>query len=166
MINKNLSSEINQMAKLDQIARKATLRDDSAWKKVRVIDKENLIKIKKIVKKHGWPIIELVGKKASNNAWLIVQHADADVDFQEYCLQLIKKAIKVNEIAKSNIAYLTDRILVNKGKPQIYGTQFRKNPSGELVPQKIKSEKNLNALRKKMRLETFEVYKKRIEATQ
>lgn len=42
--------------------------------------------MKKIVKKHGWPGISLVGKKASVGAWLLAQHADRDLRFQKNVL--------------------------------------------------------------------------------
>lgn len=47
------------------------------------IDKKNTLKIKKIIERYDWPTINLVGKKASKNAWLLVQHADHDVKFQK-----------------------------------------------------------------------------------
>lgn len=163
MKNKKLAKEILEMARLDQEIRKAYTKNPSFSKKLEKIDRVNLPKMKRIVNEFGWPTTALVGKKASALAWLLVQHADNDIKFQEYCLKLIKKAAKDRQILEANIAYLTDRILVNKGKPQIYGTQFYKDETGKFVPRPIKNMKMLDKMRKKMGLGTFELYKKKLE---
>lgn len=60
-------------------------------------------------------------------------------------------------------AYLTDRILVNIGKPQTYGTQFYKNPNGKLIPRPIKNTNLLEKRRKAVGLGSFKLYKKQME---
>jgi hypothetical protein len=62
---------------------------------------------------------------------------DHDVKFQEYCLNLMKNASD-GDVLKKQIAYLTDRILVNTGKKQLYGTQFYLNKKGVYGPRPIK----------------------------
>lgn len=69
-------------------------------------------------------------------AWLLIQHADSDVEFQQYCLELMEREVESGGVAKSDVAFLTDRILVNKGKPQLYGTQFYES-KGKLIPMSI-----------------------------
>lgn len=119
MINRTLAQEILGMARLDQSVRKL-------GKETSHVDQKNLVRMKQIIADFGWPTISLVGKKASHMAWLLVQHADTDLKFQKHCLGLMKKAVKKKEVQLPNIAYLTDRVLVNQGKSQIYGTQFYK----------------------------------------
>lgn len=156
-----IAKEIIQMANLDQKIRKVNTAKRTHLKKLKEIDRLNLAKIKWIVKKIGCPTVTKVGKKASHFAWLLIQHADRDVKFQEYCLNLMKKTGEDNEASKVNIAFLTDRILVNKGKPQLYGTQFYES-KGKLVPRPIKDADKLNERREKMDIEPFEVYKKKL----
>lgn len=158
---RKIAQEIIQMALLDQKVRKAYELKPAYLKKMREIDELNLTKVKKIVKQIGWPTISLVGKKASHFAWLLIQHADIDVEFQQYCLELMKKEVENGEVTKTDIAYLTDRILVNKGKPQLYGTQFY-DRERELIPREILDISNLNKRRKSMGLEPFEIYKKKL----
>lgn len=126
------------------------------------IDKENTKTLKKIIKKNGWPTISLVGKKTSHNLWLLVQHADHDVEFQEKCLGLMKKIFESNQndILKQDIAFLTDRTRVNRNKPQIFGTQFYLNKQDILVPRPIKNKKYLAKRRKKYGLPSFKIYLK------
>ena len=119
MKNKKLAQEILTMAKLDQAIRKS-------GGEITAVDQKNLTRMKQIVSDFGWPTISLVGKKASHMAWLLVQHADTHLKFQKHCLNLMKEAIKKKEVMLPDIAYLTDRVLVNQGKLQIYGTQFYK----------------------------------------
>jgi len=118
--------------------------------------------MKKIVRELGWPTIQKVGKKASYNAWLLVQHADQNLKFQEKCLSLMIKEQENNfkSINKKNIAYLIDRILVHKNKKQIYGTQFYRDKKGKLIPRPIKNKNELENLRKSVGLEPFSEYKK------
>lgn len=54
--------------------------------------------------------------------WTIIQHSK-DIPYQKEYLKMLEGLPKMNERNK-DIAYLTDKILVNEGKSQIYGTQF------------------------------------------
>lgn len=162
MRNRKLANTILQMAKADQEIRKAFLKDASLYREVEKIDVSNPKKMKILVKKFGWPTISLVGKKASHFAWLLVQHADMDVEFQEHCLALMKKEVESGEVSKADIAYLTDRVLVNKGKKQIYGTQFYRNKAGKLVSKPIKDVANTDRRRREMDMESFGLYSKKL----
>ncbi|MBI5405700.1 hypothetical protein HY972_01520 [Candidatus Kaiserbacteria bacterium] len=101
-----------------------------------------------------WPTVSKVGKETSHNAWLLVQHAYHQVDFQEQCLALMKQE-SAGEVASRNIAMLEDRVRVNKNQPQLYGTQFRQT-TGEHKPLPIEDEVNVNERRKQMGFDTLE----------
>jgi hypothetical protein len=161
MKNKKLAKEILQMTKVDQKIRKAFLNDASLAKELEKIDISNLKRLKKIIKKFGWPTIQLVGKRESNLALLLIQHADHDLKFQKFCLRLMIKEAKRGNVLWENVAYLTDRVLVNSDKPQLYGTQFY-DRERELIPREILDISNLNKRRKRMGLEPFEKYKKKL----
>ena len=79
--------------------------------------------IREIVAEHGWPGKTLVGEDGAHAAWLIVQHQDPDVAFQRRCLELMRLAFESGEVTARDLAFLTDRVLSNEGKPQMYGTQ-------------------------------------------
>jgi hypothetical protein len=115
---------------------------------------ENYLWLKKIIEKEGWLMEEKVGKGGENCAWLIVQHCDFDLPFQKKCLKLIESLPLTTE-RKGYIAYLTDRILVNEGKKQVYGTQFR---NGE--PCLIDDADKLDERRKGLGLDDFDDYYK------
>jgi hypothetical protein len=154
---RNYSKELVEMGERDQ-----KMRFDSQNPELNItfdkkIDKENKEKLQKIIKKIGWPTIAKVGEEASYAAWLVVQHADHDIAFQEECLKLMLESKE--DVLPGNIAYLMDRVAVNKGELQIYGTQFYRNEDGQIIPRPIKDIKNLNSRRKEMGLEGFSVYR-------
>jgi hypothetical protein len=76
-----------------------------------------------IVAKHGWPGKSLVGKDGARAAWLVVQHSH-DLAFQKRCLEMLEIAVAQGEAQAVEHAYLYDRVAVNEGRPQRWGTQF------------------------------------------
>jgi hypothetical protein len=119
--NKILCFRLLWMAKNDQRARQ-TFLNDRPWN--RDVDFHHTQVMKKIIAKHGWPGEKLVGLLGVQAAWLLVQHADHDRQFQKQCHHLLADAVKNRDAAAQHLAYLTDRICVGDGIPQIYGTQF------------------------------------------
>ena len=124
--NPELAHELLQMAKTDQEMRARAKKDASVWNDE--IDHANTARLREIVHENGWPTISLVGPEASQAAWLLVQHAYADPAFMKQCLELMKAAGE--DVASANVAFLEDRLLTMEGRPQIYGTQFRKGENG------------------------------------
>lgn len=116
-------------------------------------------RLKQIISEYGWPDAKKVGRKGEMCAWLIAQHADRDVEFQESSLRLMKDSPS-SEKLDQDIALLTDRVLVNRGRKQLYGTQFYKGRDGKLKPRPIRDMKNLDKRRKEVGLGSFDEYKK------
>ena len=154
-MNLKIKKELSEIFNKDQEIRKNSKYNSK-------IDKENQKKLKSIMREYGWPTKESFDKKSEMISWLIVQHADNDIKFQEKCLKILK-ILPSNKTRKQYITYLTDRVLVNKKRKQIYGTQFYKNKNNKLVPRPITNIKNLNKRRKENGLELFEQYKKKME---
>lgn len=123
-------------------------------------DEENTKWLKEIINKQGWPTYTLVGKDGAQSAWLLVQHADADPKFQRQCLDLMTKLPK-NEVSLSNLAYLTDRVLLAEGKKQLYGTQFT-TIDGKMQPRPLEDEANVDKRRADMGLNSLAEYAKTI----
>lgn len=73
----------------------------------------------------GFPDYEMVGKEASEAFWLIVQHCDHDPEFQERVSDAMRPAVERGAADGVKLAYLTDRVLVNSGRGQMYGTQVK-----------------------------------------
>ncbi len=82
-------------------------------------------RLKEIIAEYGWPTHDLVGRDGGTAAWLIAQHADFDVAFQQQAVELIQPAVEAAQADPTELAYLTDRVAVNLGEPQTYGSQIR-----------------------------------------
>ena len=118
--------------------------EDEAW--WADIDTTNTRRMQEIIAEHGWPGKSFVGEDGSFNAWLLVQHADKQVDFQKQCLELLRTAVEAGEASAQNLAYLTDRVRANEDLPQVYGTQCH-TVDGELVSREIEDAEHVDQRR-------------------
>jgi hypothetical protein len=158
-----IAAEILEMRRIDQEMRAAQsgkIIDKPAWDKN--VDRTNTEKLKQIIATIGWPTISKVGEKASEGAWLLAQHADHDIKFQKDCLRLMSVEPE-SEVSEIDIAYLHDRICVNEGRPQFYGTQFYTNYHGAYGPREIEQAEKVDERRKAIGLDSLSDYKKRLE---
>jgi hypothetical protein len=134
-------------------------RIKAAIENCRKIDAENRRRVAEIVGQYGWPGRSLVGRDGAGMAWLLVQHADKDVELQKHCLAMMQAATE-GEVAPQHIAMLTDRVLVNQGLEQIYGTQM----DGTFKPRPIKDVEHVDQRRAAMDLPPLEEYVKQAKA--
>jgi hypothetical protein len=125
-------------------------------KKLQAVDNGNRLWLSEKIKQYGWPGKSLVGEQAAHAAWLLVQHADADPDFQEQCLEQMKAAAP-GEVVSIDIAYLTDRVLVARGRPQVYGTQCEE-VDGRFQPRACIEPEALDQRRKEVGLQPIKEY--------
>jgi len=158
-----LHLELLEMKRIDQAIRSMDHAVADADKPVHGtdmsgVDVRNTARMKEIVAQYGWPTSSMVGEEGATAAWLLVQHADHDPQFQRNCLELMKQ-VPAGEVSKADVAYLTDRVLVNEGKNQLYGTQFW-SPNGKMEPRPIEDEANLDKRRKEVGLSLFAEYAK------
>jgi len=116
----------------------------------------NATELNNIVEIIGYPTIDKVGQEASEAAWLVIQHSIEKPEFMRKCLKLLETAVEENKAESKNLAYLTDRILVFEGKPQLYGTQFDWDEKGDLSPNPFDSLVKVNKRRKSIGLNTLE----------
>jgi len=177
-LNEGLRKELLQRVKEDQDGRFAMIEmlkrakiatTDEAKKanvaeakRLEAIDRQNTARMKEIVAKHGWPGKSLVGVDGANAAWLLVQHADLDKPFQKRCLELMREAFKRKEVSGTDLAYLTDRVLVGQKEKQLYGTQFNQ-VDGKWVPAPIQDEANVDKRRKEVGMLSMAEYTKLLE---
>src|SRR5690606_15040214 len=95
--------------------------DKAEWSKE--VDHRNTSRLKEIIKAIGWPTTSKVGWEPARAAWLLVQHATEEPDFMEECFELMVGEPD-NEVLRSELALLHDRISILRGNLQYYGTQF------------------------------------------
>ena len=120
------------------------------------LDLDNQEWLRTLLENHGWPSREIY-QESAQTAWLIAQHADNDLEFQKYCLKVLTEAVEKGRAPAKERAYLQDRVLVNQGLPQIYGTQVTLK-DGKLMPKELKEPESVNERRKSVGLPTLEEY--------
>jgi hypothetical protein len=109
-----------------------------------------------IIDKIGYPTVDQVGKEANEAAWLVVQHSIGQPEFMKKCAFLLEKSVAENQADAKQLAYLTDRIAVFEGRPQLYGTQFDWDENGEMNPNSFEELEIANQRRKKIGLNSLE----------
>lgn len=95
---------------------------------------DNAQRLQAVIDEIGWPAQEQVGEEASQAAWLIVQHAISLPQFMKSTLALMHEQKTMRTIDPVALAFLSDRIAMFEGSPQLYGTQFVDDERGRLVP--------------------------------
>ncbi len=125
------------------------------------IERETFVRhtpiLKDIFKKYGYPDFDKVGKESSNNFWLCVQHCDHDLKFQEEVLEAMFPAVQNKKADPKNYAYLRDRVNLNSGKAQVYGTQVTYKDR-TAIPKELIDPESVNKRRKEVGLPPIEEY--------
>ena len=115
---------------------------------MQVIDERNRMKIAWILEKYGWLPKSKIGEKASEAIFFVIQHTE--LSFAERYFDQFKKLSLKGEANPMQCAMMEDRILMWKGKKQIYGTQssnkVRSDGKNAIWP--IEDPINVNYLRK------------------
>ncbi len=162
-VDPQLRKELTAMSKSDQDVRQALIAagmsrpSEELIAKMIKIDSANTERMKIILRIHGWPGKSMVGEEGETAAFLLVQHANRDPDFQKQALPLIREAYKVGETSGEHLALLTDRVLVSDGKMQLYGSQAE-IVDGKIIVKPIEDESNLNKRRAELGLQPMDEY--------
>ncbi|RZL04862.1 MAG: hypothetical protein EOP40_21295, partial [Rubrivivax sp.] len=80
-----------------------------------------------LLDREGYPGLREVGPDACEHFWNLLQAADGDPALQRRALGLLKEQVARQNAPARHLAWLQDRVLVNGGQPQWYGTQVRLN---------------------------------------
>ncbi len=128
LIKMYINDQIARGGNMDNVISKYKLSKEEAVKTADAmsIDEENRNKLKGIFAKYGFPTKKMVGNDAMNGVFLMIQHSDNDKVWQKSQLPNIELAVKKGDMDGQSYAYLYDRIKINSGEKQLYGTQFSK----------------------------------------
>ena len=108
----------------------------------------NAARLRDLISEHGWPVEDIAGKDGSEAAWFIVQHAVGEPEFQRMALSMLQAASAKRKIPAWHAAYLEDRVAMQEGRPQRFGTQWVDDPrDGFIRPWKLAEPENVNFLR-------------------
>lgn len=129
----------------------------------RAIDIANTQDLKELLKVYQWFKISEFGEIGDNQAWIIVQHADLDPDFQKQVLSILGILYPLKETLPKNYAYLFDRVAasffdLSKRTLQRYGTQGQCVGSGKWEPIPMEDPKHVDDRRAAMGMSTMAEY--------
>ena len=136
-----LRLELLKRAEADQKARESSNGDAMV-----VVDEENTHRLSELLEAYGWLGISLVGCDGADAAWLIAQHADANIVVQKMALERLEKAVSAKQAMPYQLAYLTDRVQVSWGRKQVYGTQIQ-IVNNRAVPQPLENPETVDKRR-------------------
>jgi hypothetical protein len=111
-----------------------------------ISDEDNLKWLRRQIATHGWFDIRRFGKAADQAAWLMIQHADGDPNYQAYIVSLLASKVHSGDTNPQNYAFLNDHIAVRAGAPQTFATQMECVNGAWLAPNVI-APKDLDARR-------------------
>jgi hypothetical protein len=148
-----LRDEINKMVVEDQQTRQggsAHIQSKAEAAETARIDAIHAKRVREIVNEVGWPGVSLVGSEGAHGMWLLVQHFNlAD---QDQYLPLIEKAVAQKEASPKDFAFLVDRVRLEHGHKQIYGTQYLTVREGEWVRRPLEDPDRVDERRKSVGL--------------
>lgn len=124
----------------------------------RNIDHENQARVVSLLEKCGWPQKATVGEKGMTAVFLVIQHASKAL--REKYFPLIKASAEKGEMTLRAVAMMEDRMLMENGKKQKYGTQVISYNNGPLRLHPIEDEANVNQRRAAMGMGPIEEYLK------
>ena len=165
-MNEQLRTELLQMQANDRNTRRelidagtlygAHLPKDWYHPRMAAIHRNNSTRMQAIIVECGWPGRSLVDDDGNEAAWQIVQHAILNPTLQQNALPLLEQAVQTGEAAAWQWAMLTDRVLMEAGQPQIYGSIHVGSEDGTLVPWPITDPDQVNVRRQAVGLPPLE----------
>ena len=161
-LNDVLRVELLAMRDRDQKAREDCPKGDSEAQIkcyaaiAESVDKPNTKRLEEIVRTRGVPDVKLVGADGVNAYYLILQHSPS-IELKKKSQKAMRKAFRAKAVSAMAYANFTDRLRVNLGKLQIYGSNFDFK-DGKLVMSPATDPKNLDARRKKLGLPPIAEY--------
>jgi len=171
--NKAFQLELVKLFYQDQFIRSA--RNDELLKRYD-LEKEDVIpekehtlsdesistEFKSLVSNYGFPTKAQVGTDGMNTVFVIIQHADDDVEWRREQFPKVENAVKNGDLSAMEYAYMLDRNNTRIGEPQKFGTQFKKVDGkkgiAELFP--VEDIENLDARRRALGMEPIAMYKR------
>ncbi|MFC5477471.1 DUF6624 domain-containing protein [Massilia suwonensis] len=112
----------------------------------------------------GWPRRSVEGVQAARAAWLIAQQRSTDVGFQRQVVRQLELAVLDGEASPMHLAAAADRLAVQEGRPQRYGTQLRQVAGCGWDYYLLDDLARVEARRKRLGLPSLEEHKRAINA--
>lgn len=162
--NKKLHDELLRLWQKDHDRVKEAIADrkpDDILDRLRDSRNQNADNLCLILKEYGWPTRKLVGDDGANAAFFLVRNS-SNAGMQAALLPVIIAATSQGEIALRDFAFYIDRVRLNAGLKQLFGTQATIR-DGFLVMFPIENEALVDARRKQYQLPPLADYQRSLE---
>ena len=159
-----LKAELLTMRDRDQAARKECAKRSADQqiaclaKVLESVDGPHTRRLNEIFDSSGFPEKSDVGAEGVKAFYLLLQHS-GDLELKKKCLSGIERVFKDDVLNASEYSSFVDRLLVDQGKPQVYGSNFE-SKEGKLVMSLTHDVANLDKRRKEIGLPTILEYMK------
>lgn len=162
--NKKLHDELLQLRKKDQERVRDAVSDrkpDNILNRLRESRVQNSDSLCLILKEYGWPTKRLVGEDGADAAFFLLRNTSNPL-MQAALLPVIIAATSQGEIELRDFASYIDRVRLNAGLKQLFGTQATIR-DGFLVMFPIEDEALVDARRKQYQLPPLADYQRTLE---
>jgi hypothetical protein len=157
-----LAAELIEMGRQDQSIRQDLgpdkLEDPVFVKRMNEDDLKREQRLGAIIDAAGWPRMSAVGDDAVGAAWAIAQHASPE--FLKRCVPLMQAAADEFEFAPHLLALSIDRVRVQDGRQQLYGSQLHYGAGGKLALDPIEDREHVDVRRAAAGMEPLADYLK------
>ncbi len=132
------------------------------WKRIIQMDSLHGAMLMEIHERFGFNRFISKGGQSAHSLWLLVMHQDDAIHIQVALLDVMKSQLGRGNVIIRDLAFLEDRVAVNKNEPQPYGTQtYLDKEKNKYVPFPMREEglkqrrerMSLKPLRKQLREE-------------
>lgn len=127
---------LERMGVLDQVGRRAMTPIDlsalpeaerqaatsAMWTPLMALDERLMAELLTMVPPEGWFLKSVYGERAAGAAFLIVQHSG--LEHWRRFVPVLEPLVAAGEVDGQSYGLMYDRLAVNEGRPQRYGTQM------------------------------------------
>jgi len=124
-------------------------------------DAKNAVFVAQVLKEHGFPDAQMVGRKGVMEFFILVQHSHSP-ELMRNALGKARTLMLRGEMARHHYALMIDRLRMFQGKEQIYGSQFMED-GGKVTPYPIQNRASLDRKREVMEMEPFDSYQRSMQ---
>lgn len=157
----NDAQKLERMGRLDQAGRRVIVGIDlsalppdqqkaartAMWAPVEAMDAENEKALLAMVPPEGWFLKSRYGDKAARAAFHIVQHAD--LTLWRRFVPVLEPLVAAGEVDGQSYGLMYDRLAINVGRPQRYGSQMTCK-AGKYVVDRLEAPETVDERRKAM----------------
>ena len=133
---RNDAERLDRMGAMDQVGRRALIpidmndlaeaerqaANEALWAPVTAMDHRLTAKLLKMVPPKGWFLQSVYGRQGAGAAFLIIQHSQ--LEHWRRFVPILEPLVATGEVDGQSYGLMYDRLAINEGRPQRYGTQM------------------------------------------